>query len=158
MFSVASFVNVSSDTVNLLSAGDFSLKNLDCVYEYDGQEVPKQQDSGNNPAHTFVRRLVLTATVQILGSSQTDYWTNRHTFARGFLVTAGAQASSYNHGTLSVTPTGGASMYVDVNVTGLALPLRNRPSQSAFVSTATVTMRADYGYWRATSGGAVVYF
>lgn len=158
MFDAATFTNVSTDTVNLLSAGDFALKNLDWAYEFDGSEFPKQQNSGQNPAYSVVRRMVLTATVQILGSSQSDYWTNRHTFARAFLLTSGTPSSGvFNHGTLSVTPAGGSSMYVDVNVTGLSFPLVFDDAAAA-VSTATVTMRADYGYWRATSGGAVVYY
>lgn len=156
MFSAAAFTNVSSDTANLYTVGDFAFKSLEWSYEYDGSEFPKQQNSGQNPAHSFVRRMALTLTVQILGSSQSDYWTNHNTFAKAFLVADGTQ-SSYNHGTLAVTPTGKSAMYVDANVTGIGFH-SNPEEGAAFTSTATVTMRADRGYWRAVSGGAVVYF
>lgn len=156
MFSAVTFTNVSSDTVDLQSAGDFALKSLEWAYEYEGGEFGKQQDSGQQPAHSFVRRVSVTCVVQILGSGFSDYWTNRHTLVRAFLVSQGTQ-SEYNHGTFSVTPQGGSSMYLDANVTGIDLPLVFDEA-AAHASTATITMRADYGYWRATSGDTVVYF
>lgn len=161
MFSAATYTNVSSDTVNLKATG-YALKTLEESYEYEGSEFAKQNDSGQNAAQSFVRRLVVTVTVQIIGTGatqalgQADYWTKRNAFIKAFLVVKGAQ-TNYNHGTLAVTPQGGASMYVDANVTGLQLPLAYDEA-GAFVSTASVTLRADYGYWRATAGGAVVYF
>lgn len=155
MFSAAAFTNVSTDTVDLLGSG-YALKTLDWSYEYDGSQFPKQQDAGQQPAHSFVRRVVVNITVQLLGSSQSAYWTSRNTFAKAFLVRDGAQ-TDYQHGRLTVTPQGGSAMYLDCNITGLLLPLAFDES-AAFLSTATVALRADRGYWRTVSGDTVVYF
>jgi hypothetical protein len=155
MFSAATFTNVNTDTVDLLGAG-YALKNLDWSYEYDGSEFPKQQDSGQNPAYSFVRRITVNLVVQVTGQSLTDYWAKRNTLMQALLVADGAQ-SAFNHGTLTVTPQGGSSMYLDVNVTGISAPLQFDEA-AASVSTVTAAMRADRGYWRATSGGAVVYY
>ena len=155
MFSAVSFTNPSTATVDLLSTG-YILKSLDWSYEYDGSEFPKQSDSGQQPAQSFVRRVVVTATVQIKGTSASDHWTKRGTFVTAFLIKDGAQ-TVYNHGRLSVTPSGGSAMYVDANVTGLQFTQLSLDEAAAHITTATVTMRADRGYWRAVSGDAVVY-
>jgi hypothetical protein len=157
--SACTFLNVNTDTVDLTAAG-YSIKNLDWTYVYAGDPQPKQQDSGNFEVNMFVRQLELNLVVQIIGQGSSvaakvsDYWAKRLTFVKAFLVDEGDQ-TAYRHGRLSVTPAGKSSMYVDANVTNLALPYQ-WDEAGAKSSTATVTMRADHGYWILTSDNTTV--
>src|SRR5690348_5324333 len=147
MFSAVSFTSAATATVDLLGSG-FSLKQLDWSYEYDGDGFPKQSDSDQNPAQSFVRRLIVNMTVQIRGASQSAHWVNRQAFANSLIVHDGAQ-TQYNRGRLAVTPSGGTAMFADVNVTeaSFSMPVEEA---AAFVSTATLAFRCDRGYWRTT--------
>lgn len=153
-WSVLGFANVNgSATVDLLGAG-YKIKSLEWDYNYGGDEYPKQQAPANHPAHSFARALTLTLAVQVVGSSESDYWTKRKALIAAFLVDDGAQ-TAYYHGTLTGTPHGQSSMYVKVNVTGIQAP--HAPDEAgAFTSTVTFTMRADRGYWLKVSDDSAV--
>ena len=148
------FANVNTtDTVDLTSA-DYSIKSLEWDYNYGGDEYPKQQDSANHPAHSFVRAMTVTLAVQILGGSEAGYWTKRKALVAAFLVDDGSQ-TSYYHGTLTGTPNGQSEMYANVNVTGISAP--HAPDEAgAYTSTVTITMRVDRGYWLKTADDTVV--
>lgn len=151
LFSAATYTNVDANAVTLDVAGSFPCT-ISWKYETAGQELPKQDDSGQHEASAFVRRLLVTVRGQILGDTEALYWTNRATFAKAFLVADGAQ-SSYHHGVLSVTPTGGAAMYLNCVLLSLDMPIDlDAPKASTYVAE----LRANRGYWRAVSGDAIV--
>ena len=148
---VTFFNRDGTHSVDLLSTG-YSIKELSWSYEYDGSEFPKQQDSGQAQAHSFVRRLTFNLVVQITGDSFSGYWTARQALADAFIIADGTQVE-YRHGQIEVTPTGQPQIYADVNVTGVSFPTS---VDEAKTSIATITMRADRGYWLKASDDSVI--
>lgn len=149
----ATFTNVNTASVNLLGAGT-TFRDITWSYEMAGSEFGKQQDSGEQESHSFVRKLVITIDGQITGTSDANYWTNRGSVLGGFLVSRGTQ-TAYTHGRLTITPSGGAQVYADCVIDSNSFPLTHdeAPSKS---SKYQVTLRCFYGYWRTVSGGTVV--
>jgi len=148
------FANINAtDTVDLTAAA-YSVKGLEWDYNYGGDEYPKQQNSGNLQAHSFTRAMTVTLAVQVKGSSESDYWTQRKALVAAFLVDDGGQ-TSYYHGTLTGTPNGQDEMYAHANVTAIQAP--HAPDEAgAYTSTVTITMRADRGYWLKVADDTVV--
>lgn len=152
LLSEATFTNINSASVNLLATGT-AFRDISWSYEPAGSEFGKQQDSGQQDGHVFIRKLTITINGLITGTSASDYWTHRQSVLNGFIVDQGAQ-TDYKHGRLTITPSGGSQVFADVVVDSDSFELAHDEA-AALSSQYTVTLRCPYGYWRTTGSSAV---
>lgn len=114
-----------------------------------GSFPPKLNAAGSWPANTDVRDLVIDLEGMIIGSSPSDYWSQRGTLMDSVVPPASRTRTIRHHGTLSFTPAGGSAITGLVNLTECECPLsadggRWGPMRISWVMPA--------GYW---SGGPI---
>src|SRR6185295_18903412 len=78
------------------------LKVFNCVWtpRVEGEAVPKLNAGGSWPANTEIRALVIDADGMIVGSSPSDYWTQRAALIAAVVPPSSRTRTTRHHGTL----------------------------------------------------------
>lgn len=160
MITAASLTNVgTSDTKSLaagtagsISGGGVSLRTLVVSYEPEVQAVRKHQSSGEWKNYAYVRRLVLSLSGVIAGSSASDYITQRIAFVKSFLPSEGVQTER-DHTTLALTFSDGSAVTDGCIFESFEAPMTVDDAPIAAEYTLVLVNRSGYFH---TSGGVVV--
>ena len=150
--------NATGGTITFLigsAAGTgITVTSLGVQYELEGTEKAKMQAGGQHDRYAYVRRLLLPMRGFIKDDDATGWAATRQAFVQKLLPDADTQEQRY-HGTLKATFTGIGQVYAQVNLRELDVPL-DVDEGGPFVSEYNLSFVANYGYWRAVSGNAVV--
>jgi hypothetical protein len=118
-----------------------------------GDELPKMQAAGQHDRYKNIDTMLITMEGDILGSTTTEYWTNRKALLAVVLPKPG-QNFRY-HGNLQIKLDGDSETYW----CNVDLEDRDTPTE-AFYPTRTpfqFQWTNPYGYWRKLSNNAVAY-
>lgn len=156
MLTALSYTNANAASVTFkLAQGVLSGVTVDSFkvsYQFDGEETPVMEGSGSWENYVYPRKIVVSQAGKIIGSSQSDYASNRASFVAALLVDPGTQSSS-SHGTLKATYSGQTPVQATCKIVQLE---PDASYESDRVTGYEVTYRVDKGYWVAQSDGTTV--
>jgi len=141
-----------SMAVGASKAGPFKVESFTWSPRVAGESVPKLQATGRHPGQFDPQELVLDLEGRLVGSTPTDYWTQRLALLKAIVPPQNRSRTIYEHGTITITPPGQAAVYVLVNLSEYDFPVGvlGRTSEYRF------SWVAPFGYWRKVSDDSVV--
>ena len=134
---------------------DIKVEELTWKPRMAGQGIPRLNAAGSFPGHLDPRELVVDIQGRIVSASASAYWDTRTALIQSLMPPPDYDRSIFHHGTLTATFPGESAAYLLVNLLDYDIPLTSQIGRSTEYRLGWV---AYFGYWRAVSGGAVVFY
>ncbi len=136
-------------TSGSVSAGGVTLEEIETTYETERQPLRKHQTSGEHENHAYVRNLILVLRGKIVGTSSSDYITQRKALVASFLPNEGTR-SERNHTTLALTFSDASSVSDECIFETFTAPLTVEDSDRAAEYSLTLINLSGYFHTGAT--------
>lgn len=119
-----------------------------------GGPISRLNVAGSFPSHVDPRELVVDIQGRIVAADPADYWNVRKAFVQSFMPPPDYDRTIFHHATLTITPPSESAAYLLVTTSDYDIPL----TPLGYSTEYRISFSAPFGYWRAVSGDAVVFY